>query len=88
LGHLNFKSIKLLAAENMVDGLVLDSTSADYRNPPLCKSCVEGKMMRQPFKTSDTRAAELLNVLHSDLAGPITPMAPSGSQYTAVYLDD
>ena len=43
---------------------------------------------KRPFKTSDSRASNLLEVIHSDLAGPMEVKSVSGACYLLVFVDD
>lgn len=38
-----------------------------------CVTCAEGKQTRIPFSASETRSGNLLDLIHSDVCGPITP---------------
>nr|GEX68420.1 copia-type polyprotein [Tanacetum cinerariifolium] len=62
-GHLNFGDLKLLSSKGMVKGL-------DHIDHP----CLFGKHARSSFpKESTSRAKEPLQLIHTDLCGPITP---------------
>lgn len=54
-----------------------------------CPSCILGKQARHSFPQETTyRAAQVLDSIHSDLCGPITPHTPSGKRYIFVLIDD
>ena len=38
-----------------------------------CDACVEGKMARRPFLSSDKRSSQIAEKIHSDVIEPITP---------------
>ena len=44
-----------------------------------CLSCLRGKMSRRPFKSSYSRSKEILEVVHSDLCGPMEEPSISGA---------
>jgi hypothetical protein len=69
LGHVNFKSIKLLVEKKMPGGLPM------IEHPEqVCHSCLAAKQTRKFFpKLSSWRADEPLELVHVDLCGPITP---------------
>lgn len=39
-----------------------------------CVSCIHGKMMRLNFGTR-TKAKRVLGIVHTDIAGPISPLS-------------
>ncbi|GJT40425.1 retrovirus-related pol polyprotein from transposon TNT 1-94 [Tanacetum coccineum] len=70
LSHLNFKTINLLAKQNLVIGL----PPFVYSKDKPCSACEKGKHHRASFKTKQTFSIkESLHLLHMDLFGPITP---------------
>ena len=56
----------------------------------VCEACLSGKMARRPFVSigAESRAADLLDVVHSDLMGPMEVSSISGSRYVLLFLDD
>ena len=51
--------------------------------------CCKGKMTHSAVsKKPDQRAKKPLDMVHSDLAGPITPTAKDGFVYAIVFVDD
>ena len=83
-GHLNFKGLKTLQSKKMVTGL------PEIRTPSkLCKDCVMGKQQRKSMpKKSLWRATHKLQLVHSDICGPITPSSSSGKRYLITFIDD
>ncbi|KAM1496365.1 hypothetical protein ACFXTO_030979 [Malus domestica] len=83
-GHLNFRSLKLLQSQEMVLGLpeIQDSET-------VCQSCALGKNHREPFpKESMWRAKEPLELIHSDVCGPMQTSSLSGNRYFITFIDD
>jgi transposase InsO family protein len=57
--------------------------------PSVCRGCEVGKSTRKPFSVSSTkRTSAILEVVHSDLAGPMQTKSLQGSYYTATFIDD
>ena len=55
----------------------------------LCDSCLAGKQRRLPFpKAAKYRAQEVLQLVHGDLCGPITPTTHGGRRYFLLLVDD
>jgi len=71
-GHLGFDALGRLG--KMVRGLPHIEHVGE-----LCDSCLAGKQRRLPYpKAVKFRASELLELVHGDLCGPITPAMHSG----------
>ncbi|RVW92788.1 Retrovirus-related Pol polyprotein from transposon TNT 1-94 [Vitis vinifera] len=68
-GHLNFGGLKTLQQKNMVTGLPPIQTPSQ-----ICEECVVGKQHRYQFpKGKSWRANKVLELVHSDICGPINP---------------
>ena len=52
------------------------------------ESCLEGKMTMRPFKVKGYRAKEVLNLVHTDLCGPMSTNARGGYEYFITFIDD
>ncbi|KAI5116410.1 hypothetical protein M0805_000583 [Coniferiporia weirii] len=81
-----YQQEKLIAKAPRIGGMEVDTT-ANYENPSKCASCLKGKMMKSPFPTSDSHAKSALDLIHTDLAGPL-PTAHKGYRYMQVLLDN
>jgi transposase InsO family protein len=84
LGHLGNQSVEKLiprSAYREVENLPGDSSS-------LCDVCVKAKHQRQFERKPAARTTRPLELIHSDLAGPIVPDSLSGFRYFIVYIDD
>lgn len=53
-----------------------------------CDSCAMGKLSQSPRNSSFHCSPHLLNVIHSDLLGPISPPTKSGAQYIMTFIND
>ena len=83
-GHLHHKGLQILCSKEMVTGL------PDIGQLKIsCEACVKGKHHRVPFpKQSKWRSTEKLQLIHSDLCGPITPPSNSQKRYLISFIDD
>lgn len=55
----------------------------------VCEACLAGKHRRAPFpRQALNRARELLELVHADLCGPISPATPGGKRYFLLLVDD
>jgi len=83
LGHLSYESIKTLSVQ--VDGMKLDASTIPSEK---CSDCVESKQSQLPYNQSRKRATRPLELIHSDLCGPITPESFDGKKYVLTFIDD
>src|SRR3984885_8291760 len=82
MGHLGEDNVRKLA--KMVEGMVIKSRT----EVGVCEACLEGKQHRQPSHQPATRATEPLELIHSDLCGPIDPTTYGGTNYYLLFTDD
>ena len=84
-GHLNLSDLKKLASENMVEGISIDAKALEEP----CEGCALGKQARYPFpKKSESKTKELLELIHSDVCGPMNIASVGGSLYFVSFTDD
>jgi hypothetical protein len=81
LGHISEKSMKKLRS----DGLL---TSFDFESYETCEACLLGKMTKAPFIGFPERASDLLELIHTDMCGPMSTMARGEFQYFITFTDD
>ncbi|CAB0001583.1 unnamed protein product [Nesidiocoris tenuis] len=53
-----------------------------------CPTCAKGKQARQPFKSSKSRAKNILELVHIDLCGPMETPSFGGKRYMFTIVDD
>lgn len=83
LGHLRYESVRRLPS--LVEGMNINS---DPSSSQVCKVCVEGKQTKLPHNQPRSRATRPLELVHSDLMGPISPLSYDGCKYVITFLDD
>jgi hypothetical protein len=55
----------------------------------LCRACLAAKQTRAPFPhATQWRAGKVLDLVHVDLCGPITPSTAGGNKYFMLLVDD
>ena len=83
-GHLSFKGLRTLQQKNMVKGMPQLNVSSK-----VCTNCKVGKQHRDAIpKKSLWRAAQRLQLVHSDIRGPITPISNRNKRYFISFIDD
>ena len=82
--HFHHAGVRSLIQGSLVDGCKLDShTPSD----PICEPCLSGKLNAAPFLTSTARSAYPLQLVHTDVHGPMV-RTPSGMRNWVTFVDD
>ena len=81
LGHINETRLTKLYK----DGYFKPFTYIPYGT---CEPCLLGKMTKLPFKGKGQCATEILELIHSDVYGPMSVTARGGFSYFITFIDD
>lgn len=85
LGHLSIDGMKTL--KGMSKGL--DFTTEDLKNiEEACETCLKAKQTRAPFKGSGMQTKRALELVHSDVCGPVEIPTWDNKRYILTMLDD
>lgn len=84
LGHCNFEDVSKL--ENVTEGMKI--TGKIDKSTLNCEICTQGKFVQSRNREPDEKAKAALELVHTDLAGPIEPEAKDGFRYTLAFTDD
>src|SRR5215216_5719458 len=76
LGHIGVKRMKKLHADGLLESL------------DACEPCLMGKMTKTPFSGTMERATDLLEIIHTDVCGPMSVEARGGYRYFLTFTDD
>lgn len=82
-GHLNFGMLRKLNAA--ADGIDVSNDDVQIKN---CKICALGKQHREPFTTSEKHSSKILELVHTDLCGPMENKSLGGARYMLTFTDD
>jgi GAG-pre-integrase domain len=82
LGHLGFDNVHKLINQKMVDDI--DKVTGDQK---FCEACALGKAHQLPFPNNKTTALNPLDLIHSDVCGPL-PTSIGGKRYFVTFTDD
>uniref|UniRef100_A0A2N9G9I0 Integrase catalytic domain-containing protein n=1 Tax=Fagus sylvatica TaxID=28930 RepID=A0A2N9G9I0_FAGSY len=80
LGHIGKDRMTRLAREGLLGSLA----KVDL---PICEPCLAGKACRKPFGKA-VRATQPLELIHSDICGPMNVKARHGASYFLTFIDD
>ncbi|KAL4354255.1 hypothetical protein GQ457_06G039790 [Hibiscus cannabinus] len=84
LGHFNYSSLKYMSSK----GLVKDMPVV-CENTTVCEVCQKGKQTKLSFPVNQAwRASEKLQLVHTDLCGPMRISSLNGSRYFLIFIDD
>lgn len=80
LGHVSLSNMHFLnnSSENRINTKTVLN----------CVTCAEGKQSRLPFENNGTRANGLLELIHTDVCGPMTKKSLGGASYYVSFIDD
>ena len=53
-----------------------------------CKGCALGKNIRKPFPQSEHKSKDPLDLVHSDVCGPMSVHSFSGYSYCVTFIND
>jgi len=76
LGHIGVKRMKKLHADGLLESL------------DACEPCLMGKMTKTLFFGIMERATDLLEIIHTDVCGPMSVEARGGYRYFLTFTDD
>ena len=80
LGHIGKNRMTRLAREGLLGPLA----KVDL---PICKPCLAGKACKKPFGKA-VRATQPLELIHSEIYGPINVKSRHGASYFLTFIDD
>lgn len=85
LGHVSHRNLRSMKFHQCVEGLEFDE---DERGE-FCDACATGKQSREPRnKFPGQRATERLELVHTDVCGPMPTESPQGKRYFLLFVDD
>ena len=85
LGHLGKQHLQEIVSKKLVNGINV-SKSAKLS---FCEGCIEGKMHRNPFNpVGEIHSTEKLQLIHSDVCGPMSTESIGGKKYFVTFTDD
>lgn len=84
LGHVNYETIRSMVQKELITGI----PKLKFEKK-ICGLCLLGKQTRQVFPAATSyRADKILELVHGDLCGLISPSTLAGNKYIFVLIDD
>lgn len=84
LGHCNYDDVQKL--QGVVSGMSIKGSAV--KPAQLCEVCTKGKFTQTRNKEPDRRAKKPLELVHTDLAGPMQTSSLEGYRYAQSFTDD
>src|SRR3954471_2173410 len=81
LSHIGVKRMKKLHADGILESL-------DYESLDACEPCLLGQMTKTPFSGTMEQATDLLEIIHTDVYGPMNIKARDKYHYFLTFTDD
>jgi hypothetical protein len=83
MAHLGHGALKIMS--RIVTGIPSFSTE----HHEICKGCALGKFVRAPFPRSDYKSKGIVDLVHTDICGPMSSMSIGGKfKYYINFIDD
>ncbi|XP_059072885.1 uncharacterized protein LOC131873719 [Cryptomeria japonica] len=83
-GHVNFDNMVRISKNENVRGLPLISRPTNS----VCSECVKGKQTKSSFKSKEFLSSRPLELVHTDLCGPMKTQSLNGEKYFMLFIDD
>jgi len=85
LGHVHESRLKKCVQNEFVRGIDIEKIT----ELSFCEGCLAGKMYRKPFPTvGEIRSTHKLQLVHSDVCGPMQTQSIGGAKYFVTFIDD
>jgi hypothetical protein len=82
LGHLNYNA--LLGLQKMVTGMPVFS----FEHDSVCRGCALCKNTKKPYPRSNRKSNGILDLIHSDICGPMIAPSMNGCIYYIIFIDN
>ena len=82
LAHINYRALQ--AVKNIVTGIPMLQVDHDGT----CRRCALGKNVKRSFPDSESKSKGILDLVHSDLCGPMTVASLGGYHYYVTLIND
>ena len=82
LGHKNYYDLKRLSNGLVDDIKIIDAARQE------CETCLKAKFSQLKFGKSTRISNEPLELIHTDICGPMSVETPSGKRYYLTMIDD
>ena len=82
LAHVHYRALPI--ASKAVEGL----QEIQAKRDGVCKGCAKGKNTKKTFPSSESKAKGILEIIHSNVCGPMSSSSLSRYVYYVSFIDD
>jgi len=82
LGHLCEQQMRQMVKDELIKGMKFQKSA----NLSFCEGCVEGKIHKKPFSLVGVHSSRKLQLVHSDVCGPIPVESLGGHKYFVTFI--
>jgi hypothetical protein len=82
MAHLHHRALRILRE------IVTAVSKFSTEHQELCKGCALGKYTKTAFPSNDSKAASIIDLIHSDVCDPMSFASLSGCLYYVIFIDD
>jgi hypothetical protein len=82
LGHLNYNVLP--SFQNMVTSMSMFL----FEHDSVCRGCALDKNTKKAYPHDNRKTNGILDLIHSDLCGPMTSLSMNGCLYYIIFIDD
>ena len=82
ISHVHYR--ELLMASKAVLGLL----EIQIKHEEICKGCTQGKNVKKTFPNSERKTKGILEIVHSDICGPMSSSSLREYVYYVSFIDD
>jgi hypothetical protein len=87
-GHAGLDSLAKMAQEGLVEGMSVRAESFKKIKDEVCEPCVLEKQTRKSFPASKRESQGPMDLIHTDVCGPMQTKTPGGRCYFVSFTDD
>jgi len=87
LGHRTLDTGSISYLKSRVSDFEIKGNTGERDERKICKTCAIGHQHKEPMTGSRGKAVELLEVVHSDICGPMQVSTINGERYFITFID-
>ena len=84
MGHRDINAIRTLFKKDLVSGITMSECTCKFE----CEVCLRGKFSRLPFSESKSKTVKVMDLVHTDVCGPMETETPGRKRYYLTFVDD
>lgn len=84
LSHVSYEKLDMMMKKKLVNGL----PQLEVKTNLVCVGCQYGRAHQLPYEKSSCQAKAPLELVHSDVFGPVKQPSVKGMRYMVTFIDD